>query len=262
MRQLLNDRDEYSLEFGADFELEYHDHRRKGLPDATSQTFADFAEKLVTLAAPCTGSRHIAAAIIVTAISDAIHELGSEVHTEVRAQLRAKSVAADNLPLTIDVAKLTLTKLERKADRNRRNGAAKRAATDRRSSSPRPSRDPRKTDAGSDGASKKKTAYDERSKAWLTRPWVDSDSPCPHKDCKGPHCGKSIPPSIRQVNPDPGCGQAVERRDKLGAHEVPSTLKKAYLKGLSSRDEAPLRIRAFGLWLAASGVAGSVSSFV
>ena len=84
-----------------------------------------------------------------------------------------------------------------------RVGVMSRHPSDRRSPSPR--RDPRKTDAGSDGATKNKTARDERPKPWLTRPWVEADGPCPHKDCKGSHwkvhCPKH-PPS------QPGSGQA------------------------------------------------------
>ena len=57
IRKLLNARDEYALLFSADFEDEFDAHRRKGLADASAQTFLDWTEQLRSLAASCTGSR-------------------------------------------------------------------------------------------------------------------------------------------------------------------------------------------------------------
>eukprot|EP00966_Prymnesium_polylepis_P187966 4357285-Prymnesium_polylepis.1 len=47
--------------------------------------------------------------------------------------LRVKGIASDDLSGTVKTVALALTQMEREADRNRRTGAVKRAATDRRS---------------------------------------------------------------------------------------------------------------------------------
>ena len=192
IRQLLTLRDEYALLFGADFEEEYYAHRRKGLPDALAQTFLDWAEQLSYLSASCTGSRNKDASILVNAVTDAIHGLGSEVRTDIRMALRIASIAPNDLAGTIKTTALALTQMEREASRNRRSGAVKKAATDRRPGTPppkRPNRDARKTDAGTPAAAaaRPKSSDTPRPKPWNHRPWESSDGPCPFQDCKGPH---------------------------------------------------------------------------
>ena len=189
IRQLLTLRDEYALLFGADFEEEYDAHRRKGLPDALAQTFLDWAEQLSALAASCTGSRRKDSSILVNAVTDVIHGLGSEVRTDVRMALRAASIVPTDLAGTIKTTALALTQLEREASRNRRAGAVKKAATERRPRTPppkRPNRDARKTDAGAPAAAAARRDT-PREKPWNHRPWESSDGPCPFQDCKGPH---------------------------------------------------------------------------
>eukprot|EP00966_Prymnesium_polylepis_P026636 614704-Prymnesium_polylepis.1 len=79
----------FAITFGTDFELNYDEHRRAGLSNATAQTFLDFAERLETLAAACPQSCRKEPLVLVSTITDAVHDLGAEVRTEVRGALRA-----------------------------------------------------------------------------------------------------------------------------------------------------------------------------
>ena len=196
LRQLLDDRDRFSITFGTDFEMNYDEHRRTGLSDATAQTFLEFTETLTMHAAVCPASRRKEPSVLVTAILDAVHDLGSEIRTEVRGALRNAACPTDNLHLTIETIHMTLSMMEREAARHARNGAAKLSATpsadkngDRggsgRGGTQR--RDPRKTRAGKGGGGKGGGDGAVRPKPWLERDWMESDGPCPHKDCKGSH---------------------------------------------------------------------------
>ena len=190
IRTLLNDKDTFSVEFGADFESDYAEHRLNGLPDSAPQSFLHWAERLESLAASLPAARFKDQSVLVTALTDAVHGLGSEIRAEVRGQLRERAVPANDVRGTVKAIEQALSRMEREASRNRRAGAAKKAASGEPTPTPARKRDPRKTKAG-DGAPAKKAAtaaeLAARDKPWLERPWTKADGPCPHKDCKGDH---------------------------------------------------------------------------
>jgi hypothetical protein len=125
------------VEFGADFETDYAEHRLKGLPDSSAQGFLQWSERLKTLAAALPASRFKDKSVLVTALTDAVHGLGSEIRSEVRGQFRTKGIAANDVRSTVKDIELALSQMEREANRNRRAGAAKKAAGgEKRSSTP------------------------------------------------------------------------------------------------------------------------------
>ena len=205
IRTLLNDKDTFSVEFGADFESDYAEHRLNGLPDSAPQSFLHWAERLQSLAAALPAARFKDQTVLVTAITDAVHNLGSEIRAEVRGQLREKAVPANDVRGTIKAVEQALSRMEREASRNRRAGAAKIAAAPTPATTRK--RDPRKTKAGDNPAKKAATAAEwaARPKPWLERPWAKDDGPCPHKDCKGDHWKIHCP--VHPPN-DAGVGQA------------------------------------------------------
>jgi hypothetical protein len=137
IRKLLNDKDDFAVEFGADFGTDYAEHRLKGLPDSTPQSFLQWSERLETLASSLPASRFKDKSVLVTALTDAVHGLGSEIRAEVRRQLRTKGIAANDVLGTVKAIELALSQMEREANRNRRAGAAKKAAGgEKRSSTP------------------------------------------------------------------------------------------------------------------------------
>ena len=97
IRTLLNDKDTFSVEFGADFESDYAEHRLNGLPDSAPQSFLHWAERLQSLAASLPAARFKDQSVLVTAITDAVHGLGSEIRAEVRGQLVGRKLS---LPTT------------------------------------------------------------------------------------------------------------------------------------------------------------------
>jgi hypothetical protein len=129
---------------------------------------------------------------LVSTITDAVHDLGAEVRTEVRGALRAAGCGAADLPRTIEIVHETLSTLEREAARNRRNASAKIASAPPGGGNGGGGgggrRDPRKTRVGTGNSPPaKKPAWADRPKPWNERDWKESDVPCPHKDCKGSH---------------------------------------------------------------------------
>jgi hypothetical protein len=129
------------------------------------------------------------------------------------------AIAPTDLVGTIKTIALALTQMEREAGRNRRSGAVKKAATERRSRTPPPkrNRDARKTDAGAPAAATARSTSSDtpRPKPWNHRPWESSDGPYPFKDCKGPHWKIYCP---AHPPTEAGTGQA-----KVAAGQVTAT---------------------------------------